>query len=489
MKKLVIALCAAGLVACTTQRTAEIVDIRELVSETNLQGGYTQKDDYHRNTNDSSAYESSVGDENTYYETTSEREEFVDQNQARHTSHIVRAGETLLSISRQKGIPLSAIKAVNPNINFDRLSIGQRINLPTSNVVSRPQYEEATTQGITQSGVYVVQPKDGLYAIARKLNISVADLKRLNPNIDYEHLNIGQRLNVPGKRRVSMEVEQEEPQQRITTSVKSYRVRRGDTLYAIARKLNVPVALLKQSNSNINIDRLRPGQVLKVPTQSNVSIEKTEVKEKVVQVAKTYRVRRGDTFYAIARKLGVSSKALKQANKGVSISRLKAGQVLKVPGQYMTKKVENEQTVVQENTVQTVEQSNTPAENTYALKSRTVNGVKWSKPMLSGRLGAFHKNELGVSVKTAQGASVLSAADGTVTHVQPVKGMGQVVIIRHAEGFVSVYASPELKTSVFPRQQVKRGQKIANIPGDVDTFHFQIRHKTEVVNPNIYVPE
>ena len=77
--------------------------------------------------------------------------------------HVVRAGDTLVSIADEYGVPLSLLTADNQPPNPDRLVVGQTV------VVRYPQR------------TYVVQPGDTLFSVSRRSGLSARELLRLNP--------------------------------------------------------------------------------------------------------------------------------------------------------------------------------------------------------------------------------------------------------------------------------------------------------------------
>ncbi|WP_334165440.1 muramidase family protein [Phenylobacterium sp.] len=94
----------------------------------------------------------------------------------------------------------------------------------------------------------------------------------------------------------------------------TYEVQKGDSLIAIARKLDTTVAQLREDNG-IEGSNIRPGQRLKGPTTS----------------AKAYIVGSGDTLYAIARRFGVTATALAEENDLSLDSTIRTGQRLRLP--------------------------------------------------------------------------------------------------------------------------------------------------------------
>ena len=93
----------------------------------------------------------------------------------------------------------------------------------------------------------------------------------------------------------------------------------------------------------------------------------------------------------------------------------------------------------------------------------------------------------GINIALPEGTAVKAAEDGTVAYAgSDVKGYGKLVLVRHANGFVSAYAhNGEL--DVKPGDKVKRGQTIAKsgASGNVTSpqLHFEIRKSGAPVDP------
>ncbi|MGR3765931.1 LysM peptidoglycan-binding domain-containing protein [Rossellomorea sp. NS-SX7] len=107
----------------------------------------------------------------------------------------------------------------------------------------------------------------------------------------------------------------------------TYKVKSGDTLFAIAKKYGTTVSSLKKLN-NLKSDRINVGQVLKVSgTASNPvkSDDKTSAK------TTTYKVKKGDTLSAIAKRYKTSVSSLKKLNN-LKNDKIYVGQTLKVSG-------------------------------------------------------------------------------------------------------------------------------------------------------------
>lgn len=157
----------------------------------------------------------------------------------------VRAGDTLYRLARQFNTTLAAIISANPNVDPKNLQIGQRLCIPRQRIF--PPCPEGN--------YHTIAPGETLYSLARFYNVSLDDLLEANPGIDPENLRPGQVICIP------LAV----PPVQCPAGTRPYTIRRGDTLYNIARRLNIRLADLLAANPGINPYGLLVGQVICVP--------------------------------------------------------------------------------------------------------------------------------------------------------------------------------------------------------------------------------
>jgi len=151
----------------------------------------------------------------------------------------VRRGDSLLRIARKFKQSVRHIVSVN-NLRSTRIFAGQRLRISTKSYRSNI------------GRVHVVRRGENLGSIANKYHLSLGALKRMN-NMAGSKIYPGQKLKIMGK---GAEI--------LAASHSSYRVKRGDNLYSIARRFNTSVSALKEQN-NLDRSRIFIGQTLMLP--------------------------------------------------------------------------------------------------------------------------------------------------------------------------------------------------------------------------------
>jgi len=93
----------------------------------------------------------------------------------------------------------------------------------------------------------------------------------------------------------------------------------------------------------------------------------------------------------------------------------------------------------------------------------------------------------GLNLALPPGAAIHAVERGVVAYAgDELKGYGNLILIRHPGGWVSAYAHLG-KMRVERKDSVKRGQTIATAAGFDDLFHFELRRKSESVDPRAYL--
>lgn len=258
-------------------------------------------------------------------------------------SHVIKEGETLRSVSQEHAVKLKQVYRKNRLKPGQQVRPGEVIYLQKKREVP-PALQSPEGQGVNGSSTalpaaktelpanvakeapqhpdfHEVQAGETLFSIARKRNVSVADLRKWN-NLDTVLLKPGQLLVLkPGVKSAPADtIRQGSGKAEIDMSVTFHTVMSGETLYSIAKLYNTkPDSLI--SWNKLSTLNLRPGQELRV---------KAPVKKNDRLVPKTYTVQPGETLYQISRKYGVSVEAVKTANN-LTGNDIRPGQVLSIP--------------------------------------------------------------------------------------------------------------------------------------------------------------
>jgi len=104
----------------------------------------------------------------------------------------------------------------------------------------------------------------------------------------------------------------------------------------------------------------------------------------------------------------------------------------------------------------------------------------------------FEVKNKGIDIAAPEGDPVEAAAAGNVLYAgSGIRGYGQLLIIKHNDDFLSVYAHNN-KLLVKQGDSVKQGQKIAEVgrtDADRPKLHFEIRRQGSSVDPLKYLPQ
>ncbi len=282
-------------------------------------------------------------------------------------SYVIRRGDTLGKIARKYGVSVSTLMQTN-SLRSTTIRVGQRLVVPVPSYDSNPILADLNSQEVltveygrkpirpilaansrpdrlqqrgtastpvrtasmtvnspsrssaagsdvghsakqhdeepepTTRIVYTVRRGDNLTDIGRKYGVSVQDIRRWN-TLSGSKIQVGQRLHL-------FETNPDTPAEKTIV----YRVRRGDTLGAIAKRHGVGVSQLRKWN-NLSTSVIRVGQRLSIHGGSAAPA--------------IYTVRRGDNLTEIAKKHGVTIRDLKRWNS-LKSTRIHPGQKLKV---------------------------------------------------------------------------------------------------------------------------------------------------------------
>jgi len=215
-----------------------------------------------------------------------------------------------------------------------------------------------------------------------------------------------------------------------------------------------------------------------------------------------HQVQRGETAYSVARLYNVPVRALAQWNGLGAQYSIREGQFLLIPpktGRAPTPAAPTDpgagsQTPVPPSAAQPLpEETLAPAEPGAAqvdLGPQTAQSAsaRLAYPVEGNIIRDYNKGRNdGINIKGTPGAAVKAADAGTVAAITESADGVPIVVLRHAENLLTVYANVA-DVLVEKGTQVRRGQMIAKLrQGDQSFVHFEVRQGFESVDPDQYL--
>jgi murein DD-endopeptidase MepM/ murein hydrolase activator NlpD len=309
-------------------------------------------------------------------------------------------------------------------------------------------------------------------------------------------------------------------------------VAQGETIIAIAHRHNVPAHEILRANGLAASATLQAGQRLVIPRYvadggsaklAHAALPRHPAPPAAATAAAApptpgeHVVASGETLSSIARKHRITIRELAVANSMTPETPLKVGMKLNVPARTgsapKTASLAPATPVVaapaRPPTLQSVKPGEQPAASARIATPAAEATADEPGPAAAAGMPSFRwplrgRVTTNFGAKTAGGASdgidlavpegtaVRAADDGVVAYAgNELKGYGNLVLIRHANGFVTAYANAS-EINVKRNDQVHRGQVIAKSgqTGSAATpqLHFEIRKNSAPVDPVQYLP-
>ena len=210
-----------------------------------------------------------------------------------------------------------------------------------------------------------------------------------------------------------------------------------------------------------------------------------------------YEVKRGDTLYSIALENGADYREVAAWNGLDDPAKIRVGQVLRVkPDESRAVTVTRAKVAAP---IEARSLDAPPPVAAAAPKEPPKEPPKEAAPAsefmwpAKGKLlaGFAEPRSKGIDIDGRPGDPVVAAAAGRVTYTGTgIPGLGKLVVIKHDNGFITVYAHNR-SILVKEQQSVARGQQIAELgasDAERPKLHFQIRKGAAAVDPLRYLP-
>lgn len=457
-------------------------------------------------------------------------------------AYVVKKGDTLEKIADRLDTTVAELMKTN---GLKKTSV-----LQPGDVVKGPP--------VTKKA-YVVARGDTVFSIAKRFHVSVDELRQENDLTAKTSIKPGQKIRLPADYKApAVEAADDQPDDKadaqsadkadsapskaakgrkgkpaaepaeasgaapdrsaqgtvVTREAKgeTYKVKKGDTIAKVADRLDTDVGVLKRLN-HLKGNAVRPGQVLRGPSFAE----------------HIYTAQPGDTLASIARRFSVSVASLRAENElSRRVLSVKSGQKIFLPDGYRDREapVEPRPTTRYPQPYVPGAREPEPTLPTHPIPYAPPGGQtppavtpptpgpsdaqisqmgkgRFTWPITGTILSDFgpkaggQRND-GINIQADMGATVRASADGDVVYAgNQVPGFGNLVLIKHPDGWATVYAHLS-RIDVKNQQKVTQGQQVgqAGDTGGVSEpqVHFEVRYtpspteRARSIDPKLVLP-
>lgn len=284
---------------------------------------------------------------------------------------------------------------------------------------------------------HVVVSGESVYSIAKKYNVTEAEIFELNPKAKGL-LQLDMVLFVPKNSKKKAE----DKKTKSVPKGPAHKVESGESLYTIAKKYDTSIDKLREANPQLDSDNLQLGELLALPKgvkkQEEERLSKTETAKiaKLQNKLQKHKVASGESFYVIAKKYNVSIEELKKVNPQVENDKLDIKDVVFIPGtenmavkekkskEKESSKAENVSVVAEDNTNEISDaiilHKVLPKETKYGISKRygiTIAELEKLNPQIANGLEVGQQLTVKGVVKKEEVKTVLTTNDNDVNDV------------------------------------------------------------------------
>lgn len=354
-------------------------------------------------------------------------------------------------------------------------------------------YDKPTTKKDRKIKVIKVESGDSMLGIAKKYKMTLSELAELNDKKPPYNIYVGQKLKVYSDdetgenldKNANKNASKNTARNETNGNYRTVRIKSGDTLNKVAYDNGTTTREIAELNGIKPPYKVYIGQVIKVPLSNK----------------NYYVVEKGDNIYSIAKKNNIPFSDLIFNNNLEKPYKIYVGQKL-----YL----KNSNGVKKNNTGKTVEKvkkdEKVAKNNINNNTAKNVAPVTTSEPANDSGLfiwpvkgeviKKFGKQTNGeysdaINIKANQGTNILSAGAGEVAYAgNELKGYGNMIIIKHSNGWLSIYGHCD-SMNVKVKDKVSKGQAIATVgkTGNVSEpqLYFAVRKGRIAMDPLKYL--
>ena len=245
-----------------------------------------------------------------------------------------------------------------------------------------------------------------------------------------------------------------------------YEVRKGDNLFSISRKYNIPIQELIKVNKIQEPYKIFPKQNIFIPLNQ------------------MHMVVKGETLYSISRYYETTVFTLAKYNNIKNVNNIKVGEKLIIPKR--SKKINK----IKKKKWDSNFKKNIEKKKNTILRDKQNSKFIW--PVKGKLLSKYGKSKEGfyndgINIDSKKGTKVISSQAGKVIYCgNEIPGYGNLILIKHSKNWITAYAH---LNEVFTKKgkNVGKGEMIGSVgnTGNVrlPQLHFEIRKGKESVNP------
>jgi cell wall-associated NlpC family hydrolase len=222
----------------------------------------------------------------------------VNSNNKKYKDYTVKSGDTLFSIARKFKVSISDINKIN-KLSGNLIHPGDTLKVPNLSYVEKAKKAVETNK----KTVYKIKKGDTLISIAKKFDMKVDDIRKLNSFKKGKILIPGTEINVYAKKATI------DKRKKVTKVV----VKSGDTLWSIAKKYNLTMSEIRLLNPRVKTRGLRRGMILNVSKQKAIKLAKLAKKRKKKRLKGV--LARYKRSYSTGRSVGSNTKVVRYAKR------------------------------------------------------------------------------------------------------------------------------------------------------------------------------
>lgn len=240
-------------------------------------------------------------------------QQIITENGKAYRLHTVAKGEGFYRLSVNYGVSQEEIIIANPDLRKTGLVEGVTIRIPMK---SQEAIQEANDEN-RPTKIHVVTAGQTAFSISRLYDMTLPQLIQLNPDV-ASGVREGQQLRVFSSDNEKPQQPSTSPVPQPTNATVGYVIKKGDTLYSVAKAHGLTIPQFMKLNPNVGAV-LKEGDIVNVPLNSAIT---TYV---------LHTIEPGETLYSIGRRYGVKPQQISEANLSLNASSLPVGSVIRIP--------------------------------------------------------------------------------------------------------------------------------------------------------------